>query len=167
MSCLLWRRCSLCVLLGIHSFWVDATCSGVLLSAVYAFECCFCPYIGGSYVFLCYICRSGIPTCMSWHDVIRLTTFTQSYFRWSSASVSTSWRQLPKFMPNFRKLSYVSVCFPSSSSYRLLLLLTVQPSFLCSCIVCAIVNVSGWLSSIRSVNCNVSLSLWSIKSLYP
>ena len=41
--------------------------------------------------------------------VIGLTTFTHGYIRWSSASISASVRKLPRFIPNFWKVSSVSV----------------------------------------------------------
>ena len=95
--------------------------------------------------------RSSLGTSKAFPvRVFLLTTFTQGYFRWSTASISASGPKFPRVIPNFRKVSSVSVCSPSSSSLRIRFLLIVQPSFPGSWIVCATVIVSEWSSRIRS-----------------
>ena len=88
-----------------------------------------------------------------------LCTFTQGYFRCSTSSNSVSVWKFPQLMPNFRHSFSVSIWSPSSSITCLLFLLTVQPSFTCSWLVCVI--VSGWWIRIRSVNCMLSITLFS------
>ena len=92
--------------------------------------------------------------------VTLLTAFSQGYL---GGVRPASPSPCGNFLDLFRIFGRsVSVCSPSSSSPCILFLLTVQPSsFPCSWIICAIVIVSGWLSGIRSVNCNVSFTLCS------